>query len=254
MNSVQFGGQCNVQILIQVRELVSSNVSAMVETATSPAKMLRHLRKTIEETDIALHGELTKLRRRHERALAEAETLVKRSDDWSDKARIAMSKGREDLARAALLAREDGKLLAEERRRDSSALEAEIAEGEDALKLLAGKLAETNEQLKLADAQKVAGTPPRHAEVRDSNTTRRLDHIATLERRIGFALDDTPAKEKTLSEAEIDAEILGIQRSDAVDAQLEQLKAEVGNYVGKDVSKQASKSAKRKSTPRKKAG
>lgn len=234
-----------MQIIVQVKELVSSNVSAIVESAANPAKMLRHLRKTIEETDINLHGELTKLRRRHERTLAEAEALVRRSDDWSDKARIAMSKGREDLARAALLAREDGKLLAVEKRRDASALEAEIAEAEDALKLLVKKLAETNAQLKLADAKQTAPAPAAKAGPLDSSTTRRLDHIATLERRIGFAADDVPAL-GTVSEADIEAEIAGMQRDDAVDAQLEQLKDEV--------SKEAKKPAKRKSVPRKKAG
>lgn len=213
-------------IIIQVRQLVSSNVSALVEKAASPHKMLRHLRQQIEESDIALHGELSRMRRQYDRALLDADGLNKRADEWSGKARIAMQKDREDLARAALLAREAGKLEAAQKLAEADRLMIVIAEAEGALNLLQKKLVETNEQLKLHTDERAGSAPVPVSPPAESHTIRRLDHIAQLERRIGFTLGDAPGK-GAMSEAEIDAEITAMQRDEQVDAQLAALKAEV---------------------------
>ena len=51
-------------IAIQIRDLISSNVSNMVDCATDPAKMLKQLRREIEESIIALRGDEGQARRR----------------------------------------------------------------------------------------------------------------------------------------------------------------------------------------------
>lgn len=54
-------------LVIQVKEILSSNVTSVLDGVTDPVKMLRQLQREIEEAIIALQGELTRARWRHER-------------------------------------------------------------------------------------------------------------------------------------------------------------------------------------------
>ncbi|WP_271439395.1 PspA/IM30 family protein [Pontixanthobacter luteolus] len=211
-----------MQIVIRVRELVSNNVSSMVASASSPAKMLRHLRREIEEADIALHGEISKLERqqgRTEGASAKAQSDAK---DWSDKAKIAMDHGREDLARSALLAREDCKINAEQHKADAESLGAKIDEAREALQQLAGKLAETDEKLREVGAATETAPSAKQGAGSDGQNDKRLDRISELERRVALANDQQGGSSP--SHTQIEQEIAAMQRETSIDAELEKLR------------------------------
>ena len=216
-----------MKIAIQIRELVSSNVSNLVESATDAKKMLNLLRKQIEETIISLQGDLTKSRRRAERLEREAGELTAAIDGWQDKARIAMNHKREDLARSALLAKEDARLQAAQRAAEAAAAAAEAAEIDAAIVQLEAKHGEVLERLKnfveparAARANPVAGL---FAD-RGSATERKLDHLSQLEKRVSFASaagdGDAPA-----SPASVEAELAKLERAATVEAELAALKS-----------------------------
>ncbi|MDN3646261.1 PspA/IM30 family protein [Pontixanthobacter aestiaquae] len=212
-----------MRIVVQVRELVSSNVTTMVEKASNPVKMLRLLRKEIEEADIALHGEIAKLTRRKDRAAAAAKKFTEDAKAWSDKAKVAMDHDREDLARSALLAREDAKQQAEEQKAEASKLNDDIADAERAIEQLNAKLDETNTQLREQEAHAAAGHNCSSSSAgQDSATDKRMDRIANLERRVDHSLGDMPETAK--SNASVEAEIASMQRQASVDAELEKMR------------------------------
>ncbi|MFM7378214.1 MAG: PspA/IM30 family protein [Erythrobacter sp.] len=93
------------RIAIQIKELISSNVTSAIESASNPAKMLTLLQREIEESIINLTGEHTRVSQTKRRLEASLTQHDLREADWSDKAKTAMDHGREDLARQALLAR-----------------------------------------------------------------------------------------------------------------------------------------------------
>ena len=97
-----------IHVAVLVRELVSSNLDSMICKATDPAKALGLLRSEIEETLISLHSELTMTERQQQRTQSHSEKLAAEAETWTGKAKTAVDHGREDLARAALLARENG--------------------------------------------------------------------------------------------------------------------------------------------------
>ena len=211
-----------MRVIIQVRELVSSNVTTMVEKASNPVKMLKLLRKEIEESDIALHGEITKMERQKSRVERSAKKSADDAKDWSDKAKVAMDHDREDLARSALLAREDAKQQAEKDKAEAKALSSDIADAQDALVSLKTKLDETNSQLREQEAKDQAGRASPSGSAKDSNTDRRMDRIANLERRVDHTLGDQPETAK--SNTAVDAEIAAMQRESVVDAELAKMR------------------------------
>ncbi|WP_169053574.1 PspA/IM30 family protein [Alteraurantiacibacter aquimixticola] len=208
---------------------MSSNVSGLVEAATDPAKMLKLLRKQIEETVISLQGDLSRTRRRSERLANDAQSLLASADSWQDKAKTAMAHQREDLARAALLAREDAALLGAKRQQEAKDAAAEVGEIETALAQLEAKHAETCEKLRevtqaAAGHGGESGGNPLSSIFADrgSATERKLESVERLEKRVAFATEG----EDEPKSANIEQEIEGLQREARVEAELALLKSE----------------------------
>lgn len=205
------------RVAIQVKEIIASNVTSALDGVTNPAKMLRQLQREVEEAIIALQGELTRARRRHERLEVERTQAELREADWGDKARIAMDNRREDLARQALLAREDCRKGLDALRADIATLAGDIADMEQALDELEAKRTDTRQRL----TDQLAADGERSGATGESGFARRteqhMDHIARMEQRTQFASEDSAA---CRGHATVDREIEEMHRASTVDAEL----------------------------------
>lgn len=208
------------RVAIQIKELISSNVTSAVEAASNPAKMLMMLQREIEESIISLTGERTRVtqaRRRFEASLAQHEL---KEADWADKAKTAMDHGREDLARQALLAREDCRQTIAQLKADIAGADANLAEIDAAVRELEAKREETRQQAKaqMAADQTASGATGGGA----SRAEAHLNRIATLEQRAQFAAEDDAAGR---TNASVESEIAAMRRASQVEAELAALKA-----------------------------
>ncbi|QFT76788.1 PspA/IM30 family protein [Erythrobacter sp. THAF29] len=223
------------RVAIQVKELISSNVTSAIEAASNPAKMLNQLRREIEEAIIALEGERTKTRQHKKRLEASLTQNEMREADWSDKAKAAMDHDREDLARQALMAREDCRETIGQLKDDIAKAESDLAEIEEAIAELEAKREDTREQ---ARAQAAADSSAcRSTGGKASKAESHLNRISTLEKRAEFATEDSAAAR---TNASVDREIDEMRRASSIDAEIEKLKG-------------GSKKAPTKRAPRKKA-
>lgn len=209
------------RVAIQIKELISSNVTSAIETASNPTKMLTMLQREIEESIISLTGERTRVTQARRRAEASLTQHELKEADWADKAKTAMEHGREDLARQALLAREDCRQTIAQLKADIAGADANLAEIDAAVRELEAKREETRLQAKTqmaADHAASGGCSGGGA----SRAEAHLNRIATLEQRAQFATDDEiPAR----TSASVDREIDEMRRASAIEAELAALKA-----------------------------
>lgn len=208
-----------IKVAVRISELVSSNVDSMVGKASNPEKMLRHLCTEIEESLVSLHGELSKATRRHERFRDEAGKLAAEAEEWTAKARIAVDHKREDLARSALLAREDGRRKAEARKADAAQAREEADGLAETIAKLEARRREARERLKALPVESESG----RTQDRGSDTLgeRHLDRIDRIERRVGFVTDESAEP----APASVEAEIAALQREADIVGELAAMKA-----------------------------
>jgi phage shock protein A len=218
-----------LRIAIQFKELVSSNVTSMIEAASHPAKMLLRLQREIEEAIISLQRERTLAAQRKTRLEAQATQTEMREADWSDKAKTAMNHGREDLARQALLAREDCTATLAKLRNDIAQATSDLDEVDSAIAELEAKREDVREQARnqmAADAATsssgtCAGTSGGAAGKADAHRSR----IAEMEKRTAFATEDYAEKR---THAAVDDEIDAMRREAKIEAELAAMKGEGG--------------------------
>jgi phage shock protein A len=131
-------------IFSRLSDIVNSNVHTMLDKAEDPEKMVRLIIQEMEDTLVEVRSTAVRTLARKKEIQRHMAMLREESADWQRKAELAVSKDREDLARAALAARS----RAEDRIQD---LEKELAHIEQEL----GKLDEDTGKLKakLADAK-----------------------------------------------------------------------------------------------------
>jgi len=209
-----------LHIAIQIRELASSNLNSLVSSASHPEKMLRLLKSRLQEAVIALQGDLSRAQRQSERRRAEAAQLAETAAGWTGKAKTAMDHKRDDLARAALLAREDVQNSTDRALSDADVLAAQAQEIAAVVAQLEAKLAETAERLN-AEAPRSRTEQPGSAAAASSRAERILDGIATLEKRVDFATEGRPQP----APASVDAEIEQLVREAKVRDELAAMKA-----------------------------
>jgi phage shock protein A len=92
-----------MSIFNRLSDIINSNISSLLDKAENPAKMIRMVIQEMEETLVEVRSGTAKVIAEKKTLTRRAERLRKQAADWESKAELALSKGREDLAKAALV-------------------------------------------------------------------------------------------------------------------------------------------------------
>lgn len=94
-----------MSIFTRLSDIVNSNISALLDKAENPEKMIRMVIQEMEETLVEVRSGTAKVIADKKTLKRRVDTLRKQAQDWEQKAELAVSKEREDLAKAALVER-----------------------------------------------------------------------------------------------------------------------------------------------------
>ena len=213
-------------IFSRTRDIFAANFTELLDRAEDPARMIRMIILEMEETLVEVRASAARCiadRKEMERALLRLTDL---QSSWTEKAELALSKDREDLAKAALIERQKAADMAE-------GLQAELTSIEDTLKgyetdiaKLQGKLREARaRQNAIATRIESAVTRARARELLHGNRTEdAFSRFDQLERRADFAEGRADALGMTGPKS-LEEEIAELRSTDKVDAELEAMKA-----------------------------
>jgi phage shock protein A len=157
------------------------------------------------------------------RALSRLDELQK---SWTEKAELALSKDREDLAKAALIERQKAADMADGLRQEIAEIDGTLKTYEGDIAKLQGKLREARaRQNAIAARFESAITRAKARELMNGNRTEdAFSRFEVLERRADFAEGRADALGMTGPKS-LEEEIAELKASESVDAELEAMKA-----------------------------
>ena len=210
-------------VFSRARDIFAANMTELLDRAEDPARMIRMIILEMEET-------LVDIRATAARSIADIKEMrraVVRLDelqaDWTAKAGLALSKDRDDLAKAALVEKQKAAEMADGLRDELNQMEQVLRGYEVDIAKLQGKLREARaRQNAIAARFESALTRARAREImHGSRTQDAFAKFELLERRADFAEGRCDALGITSLEDEIDQ----LRADEKIDAELQAMKA-----------------------------
>src|SRR3954464_1995404 len=100
-------------IFSRTRDIVAANFADLLDKAEDPAKMIRMIILEMEETLVEVRASAARTIADQKEMRRQIAKLEQVQSGWTEKAELALSKGREDLAKAALVEKQKAGDLAE---------------------------------------------------------------------------------------------------------------------------------------------
>jgi len=214
-------------IFSRTRDIVAANVTDLLSKSEDPAQTIRVIILEMEET-------LVEVRASAARSIADLKEMrrqIERLEDlqasWTEKAELALSKGREDLARGALIEREKVADMA-------ARLEAEAGTIEETLQASEADIAKLQAKLREARARQSAiatrlESAHNRTRMREMYAGPRVDDAFSkfelLERHADYAEGEADALLLAAPPKSLAEEIAELRSAEKIDAELERMKA-----------------------------
>src|SRR5581483_11404160 len=123
-------------IFSRLSDIINSNLNALLDRAEDPEKIIRRIIQEMEDTMVEVRSDTVRIIADRKEAERQLGRLGAERDDWEAKAELALSKAREDLARAALVAKNRAaEAIKAEEQRLADISEALERQGEDIARL-----------------------------------------------------------------------------------------------------------------------
>ena len=210
-------------VFSRARDIFAANMTELLDRSEDPAKMIRMIILEMEET-------LVEVRATAARSIADIKEMKRalgRLDeiqtDWTAKAELALSKDREDLAKAALIEKQKAADMAEDLRAEADQIEQVLRSYEADIAKLQSKLREARaRQNAIAARFESAVTRAKAREIMNGSRTQdAFSKFELLERRADFA----EGRAEALGISSLQDEIHELKAMETVDRELEAMKA-----------------------------
>jgi len=214
-------------IFSRTRDIIAANMTDLLDKAEDPAKMIRMIIMEMEETLVEVRASAARTiadQKEMRRQIAKLESL---QESWTEKAELALSKDREDLAKAALVEKQKAGDMADQ-------LRAEITVLDDALRASETDIAKLQTKLREARGRQNAimnriETAQNRIRMREMYAGSKVDEAFSrfdvLERRADLAEGRADALSLGGPGKTLEEEIAELRSSEKVEAELAALKA-----------------------------
>ena len=226
-------------IFTRFSDIVNSNINAILDKAEDPEKIVRLMIQEMEDTLVEVRSAAARSIADKKDLNRKLEHLEREQDEWDSKAELALRKGREDLARAALVEKSRATSAADIIRADYSAVDEGLAKLNDDIARLEKKLEDAKARQKallarhktansrLAARKKIHDYKIDDAMIRFEQYTRRIDDVEGRIEAYDLGLPK-----------DLNHEFAGLEAEETISRELDDLKRRVSGSPEKETEAQ----------------
>jgi phage shock protein A len=173
-------------IFTRFRDIVSSNINSMLDHAEDPEKLIKLMIREMEDTLVELKAACAGVMAAQRQNGRRLEDVQGRENQWRERARLAVDKGRDDLAREALVEKRRFTEAAAALESEISGQAAVVAQYQDDIRQLEDKLRKAQEKQRVLVQRHLRAHQARRAreEVRRADSYETVAKFDELESRI----------------------------------------------------------------------
>jgi phage shock protein A len=227
-------------IFSRTRDIIAANVTDILDKAEDPAKMVRMIILEMEETLVEVRASAARTiadQKEMRRSITKLEQL---QENWKDKAELALSKDREDLAKQALVEKQKAADMAARLNGEIEVLDESLAGYEQDISKLQAKLREArSRQTSIAARLESAENRIKLRDLYNGDRVQdAFSRFEMLERRVDMAEGRADALSLGSQPKTLEEEIDELETSDKIEAELAAMKKASGKKT-EDGSKEA---------------
>jgi phage shock protein A len=198
-------------IFTRFRDIVGSNINSMLDRAEDPEKLIRMMIQEMEDTLIELKAACAGVMAASKNVDHQKRENDRRIQYWDDNAKLAVSKGREDLAREALMEKRRYMHSAESLANEAVEHQALLDQYQGDIRQLEDKLKSAREKERLLIQRHIYAS----RKMRAQKEIRRMDNTDTI---IKFE-----ELENRIERMEAEADLVNFERKPELADELERL-------------------------------
>ncbi|HEX7339621.1 MAG TPA: phage shock protein PspA [Rhodanobacteraceae bacterium] len=220
-------------VFSRMSDIINSNINAMLDKAENPEKVVRLIIQEMEDT-------LVEVRSAAARTIADRKELERRmdyatreADEWQRRAELAINKGRDDLAKAALAEKKHIHEALENLENQRKEADIGLTKLNDDIAALQAKLADAKKRQKVLQARQHTATYQLKARSRihDARVNDALGRFEHYERK----LENMEGKVEAYDlgkQHDLDRQFADLEADEHVEAELAELKARMQPSAG----------------------
>lgn len=213
-------------IFSRTRDIIAANVTDLLDRAEDPAKMIRMIIMEMEETLVEVRASAARTIADQKEMRRTIMKLDQAQATWAEKAELALSKGREDLAKAALLEKQKMSGSGAQLQAEVDLLDEQLSHYEGDIQKLESKLREarTRQSALLSRLETANNRVRMRSLLRGPKVDEAFSRFEIMERRVDYAEGQVDAL--GLGETRsLEMQIADLRTDDAVEAELAALKS-----------------------------
>ncbi len=214
-------------IFSRLADIVNSNLNSLLDQAEDPKKLIRLIVQEMEETLVEVRTSSVRIIADKKEASRRLERLQLECHEWESKAKLALSKDREDLARAAIAERSEVHSEAVAVEAEIVAISEHLSKLETEVSQLQSKLddARSKQKTMLIREKTVKSRYKVKNQLADGKLNKAYEKFEAFERR----LDEYEGHVESMDVGRKDlaSEIDQLAADDKINAELDRLKKEI---------------------------
>ena len=213
-------------IFTRFKDIIASNINSMLDKAENPEKLIKLMIREMEDTLIELKTSCANAIANQKKVQRLHDDICTRENFWEEKAKLAVKKGKDDLARKALQEKKHYRKKAESAESELDELESIVYQYQSDIRELENKLNSAREKQRVLVQRHIRAQRKKKAmeEVKRADSVEVMQKFEELENHIEY-MEAEADLAGPMGPSGLEAEFEALETDDEIEAELSELKS-----------------------------